>query len=210
MAKVQNPLIGRSSQSMGGATFQTWKGINVLRTRPLTVANPRTDAQRTQRNRFAAMVAFSRLVASSLKAGFVEQAQQQTEYNAFMSANLMSATQVNNPDDVVVVYPQIDMAKGTLSGASVQVPLAASGPGGAEVTVVSQMQVPSDNASDETWVLFFNETEQLATVAQSNTGRGVFATGSVPVQPGTVHAWAFTYRSGYASDSLYLGSVVVV
>lgn len=209
MAKVQNPLIGRSSQSMGGATFQTWKGINVLRTKPLTVANPKTDGQRTQRNRFAAMVAFSRLVASSLKAGFVEQAQQQTEYNAFMSANLMSATQVNTPDDVVVTYPQVEMAKGTLSGVSVAVPLSNSAPGEADVSVISSMQVPADNASDNTWVVFFNEDEQTAHVAQSTTGRGTYATGGVVTGAGNVHAWAFTYRAGYASDSLYLGSVTV-
>jgi hypothetical protein len=209
MAKVQNPLIGRSSQSMGGATFQTWKGINVLRTKPLTVANPKTDGQRTQRNRFAAMVAFSRLVASSLKAGFVEQAQQQTEYNAFMSANLMTATQVNTPDDVEVTYPQVEMAKGTLSGVTITTPLADNGGGAASVTVDSAMVVPADQMSDNTWVLFFNEDTQTATVTQNASGRGSFSTTPISVGAGTVHALAFTYRAGYASDSLYLGSVVV-
>lgn len=34
MARVQNTLIGRASGSVGGATFTTWKGINVLKSKP--------------------------------------------------------------------------------------------------------------------------------------------------------------------------------
>ena len=85
MAKTQNTLIGRSSGSVGGATFSTWKGINVLKSKPLTVANPRTPGQVATRNMFTALVALYRMIANQVKIGFASQAVKKSEFNAFMS-----------------------------------------------------------------------------------------------------------------------------
>ena len=85
MAKTQNTLIGRSSGSVGGATFSTWKGINVLKSKPLTVANPRTAAQTTTRNMFSAIVLLYRTIATIVKTGFNSQAIKKSEFNAFLS-----------------------------------------------------------------------------------------------------------------------------
>lgn len=54
--KTQNPLIGRSRKSYGDATFYTLNGENVVRTKPMVVANPNTPAQEAQRVRFKAFV----------------------------------------------------------------------------------------------------------------------------------------------------------
>ena len=70
MARVQNTLIGKSSGSVGGATFSTWKGINVLKSKAITVANPKTVGQLTQRNRMTLMVSIFRLIASTNKRRF--------------------------------------------------------------------------------------------------------------------------------------------
>lgn len=50
--KTQNPLIGRSKKSFGEATFYTMNGQNIVRTKPVAVANPNTPAQEMQRVRF--------------------------------------------------------------------------------------------------------------------------------------------------------------
>ena len=53
MAIVQNPLTGRSSGKFAGAIFQTYFGKNVMRSKPLLVYNPKSDAQVQGRSGFA-------------------------------------------------------------------------------------------------------------------------------------------------------------
>ena len=50
--KTQNAIFGRSRKSFGSATAYTMNGQNVVRTKPIAVANPRTPAQQAQRARF--------------------------------------------------------------------------------------------------------------------------------------------------------------
>lgn len=52
MAKVQNPVIGRSKGSAGGMTFSKVFDKNVMRAKAFEVNNPKTVAQTTQRNFF--------------------------------------------------------------------------------------------------------------------------------------------------------------
>lgn len=52
--KTQNPLIGRSTKSKGADTFYTLNGQNIVRNKPMSVSNPRTPAQVSQRVRFTA------------------------------------------------------------------------------------------------------------------------------------------------------------
>lgn len=52
--KTQNAIFGRSRKSFGSATAYTMNGQNIVRTKPIAVANPRTDAQTAQRVRFNA------------------------------------------------------------------------------------------------------------------------------------------------------------
>lgn len=87
--KVQNPLIGRASQKFSNAIFQTWKGINVVRSKPLEVANPRSQGQTEQRDKFKAMVRLARLSLLTVKLGLKSLAIRQSEYNAFISQNIL-------------------------------------------------------------------------------------------------------------------------
>jgi hypothetical protein len=52
MAIVQNPLIGSAKKSAGAITFTRVKGQNIIKTKPLTVKNPRTTGQTDNRLRF--------------------------------------------------------------------------------------------------------------------------------------------------------------
>lgn len=116
--KTQNPLIGRSSQKFSNSIFSTWKGINVVRSKPLEVANPQTPAQTEQRNKFGAMVNFARQALNTIKLGLKSQAIKQSEYNVFISKNI----QLQDPDGSGIIdtgFPPIIFSKGTLSPVSV-------------------------------------------------------------------------------------------
>ena len=58
MAVTQNQFIGRTSGSIGSVTLQKWKRLNVMRSKPTDVYNPRTDYQIEQRADFKAATDF--------------------------------------------------------------------------------------------------------------------------------------------------------
>jgi len=51
MSITQNPVTGRMSGSFANATFQTQYGKNIMRSKPLTVHNPQSPGQMSQRAR---------------------------------------------------------------------------------------------------------------------------------------------------------------
>lgn len=114
MAIVQNPLIGRTRQKFGNSIFQKWKQHNVIRTKPLQVANPRTRAQMAQRSRLAFVLAIFRAVSGIVKIGYKRQATNMTEYNAFMSYNINNASSVDQNYDVEVHPEDLKIARGSI------------------------------------------------------------------------------------------------
>ena len=53
MARTQNTLFGRTSGSIGGVTCQTWKGVNIVRSKPFEVRQNVTPSVQLNRNKFA-------------------------------------------------------------------------------------------------------------------------------------------------------------
>lgn len=115
MARVSNPLIGHSRNKIGGVVFSTWKGINTLREKPASVANPRTPAQVSQRSAFAQMVAMGRQVLGALQVSFRQQAVQMSQFNAFMQANILEAFTIAGAL-ATFVPSELRASKGSLVG----------------------------------------------------------------------------------------------
>lgn len=113
MAIVQNPIIGRSRKSLANTTFTTYKGQNVIKSKALTVANPRTAGQVSQRNIFKEVVAFARPLLPLIKISFKEAATRMSEYNAFVSANV-KATKAAGSIGAAVLTGTLQFAKGTI------------------------------------------------------------------------------------------------
>ena len=62
MAIVQNPVTGRTKKKFGTAVFTKSFDKNVMRSKPLEVKNPRTEAQVNHRNKFSTAVSLVRQV----------------------------------------------------------------------------------------------------------------------------------------------------
>lgn len=133
--KTQNPIIGRARGSFGGAIFSSWKGQNVVRSKPLTVENPRTDAQIIQRNRLTVMLETFRKVSGVANLGFKELAVGKSAYNAFMSENTVPATLNTTGTNVMLNPVNLIMGKGSITQQTVN------------VAVISD----SDTSIDLTW-----------------------------------------------------------
>lgn len=115
MARISNPLIGRAKNKIGNVVFSTWKGINVLKEKPASVANPRTNGQVRQRSAFSTMVAIARMILPAIQVSFRQMAVQMSAYNAFVRANLTEAFTFSG--GVATFVPANFVAsKGTLPG----------------------------------------------------------------------------------------------
>lgn len=87
MAVVKNFWLKDNTQKLGGAVIYQVNGQTLMRQLAPAVSNPRTDAQMSTRVRLANLVAFYRASASWMRGAFESKAANQSDYNAFVSAN---------------------------------------------------------------------------------------------------------------------------
>ncbi|MEH0157282.1 DUF6266 family protein [Limibacter armeniacum] len=78
---------------MANAVFSTWKGINVLKSKPLS-NNSNTDAQQKQRGFFKTVVSMLKYFSQAARIGFYERAQgtSYTPWNLFVKSNTAAFT----------------------------------------------------------------------------------------------------------------------
>lgn len=87
MAIVQNPVTGRSKNAFANAIFTTILGKNVMRSRPLSVANPRTQAQQNARLLLALLSKTGKRFAKYIERGLSESAVGMYPRNLFTKLN---------------------------------------------------------------------------------------------------------------------------
>jgi len=89
MARLTQGILGGISGKIGNVIGSSWKGIAIIKSKPLSVANPRTSGQIAQRAKLSNVVAFAKvLLPSIIKPLWDRFAQQQSGYNAFVSENI--------------------------------------------------------------------------------------------------------------------------
>jgi len=152
MGIIKRGLLGGFSGKVANIVGSSWKGIAVMKSLPLSVANPRTAGQVAQRNRFKGVVGWaSILLASICKPLWDRFAQQQSGYNAFVSANVDSFTIAGVPLPNAII-----ISRGSLTGVDIQ-SLGASA-ATAQITMVIQDNSTVGNASatDELYLVAYH------------------------------------------------------
>lgn len=114
MAVVQNTLIGKASGSVGNATFLSWRGINVLKSKPTSVANPRTPGQTLQRAKLTMIVMLYRAINNIINIGYAARAIKQSAYNAFVKSNIRNIFVVGADNVPTINYALVKIAQGTI------------------------------------------------------------------------------------------------
>lgn len=100
MAKLWQGLLGGVSGKVGNLVGSSWKGIPVIKSKPLSVANPRTSKQIAQRAKMSLLVQMAKVLLSIIiKPLWDRFAQQESGYNAFLREN-MGAIQEGGTIDV--------------------------------------------------------------------------------------------------------------
>ena len=85
MGKINQGILGGVSGQIGNVIGGTWKGIDYLRIKPSSVANPRTEGQVDQRSKFLTVLRFLQPMTDFLRVGFKLYANKKTQFNAAMS-----------------------------------------------------------------------------------------------------------------------------
>jgi Family of unknown function (DUF6266) len=210
MARVSNPLIGASSGSIGGVTLTSWKGINVAKSKPTTVANPQTDKQLERRNAISQIVAIFRLIAASVNAGFKSLAIQKSAYNAFSSWNLKNAFTYDGTSPAVLNHADLLISKGSIATTPILTVVSADSDETVGVTFAATASGAGQSLTDLAILVVYNEdTEEWygeLTSAARSTGAAEIEMPTACSTGDTLHVYlGFTSVSGlYQSDSQYM------
>lgn len=208
MAKVQNTLIGRASGSVGGATFTTWKGVNVLKSKPESVANPRTLAQRSQRNRLTIMVVVYRALALIVSIGFKSRAVAKSAYNAFMSSNIVPSTTVDEDGNATLNFANLKFALGTMGSIPITAVNAGAGQTQCEVEFNLFLNPLGSSQNDDAYMVAYNVrlNEWIASNGFTRADGTADANFSGNILAGdTIHTYLFfkSANSDDVCDSVY-------
>ena len=88
MGVIKQGILGGFQNKVGAVIGSNWKGIATMRSRPISVANPRTGKQVAVRSEFSILVKMaSALNATLIRPFWSRFAQKKTGANAFISAN---------------------------------------------------------------------------------------------------------------------------
>lgn len=106
MGVLNRGILGGFRGKVGPVIGTSWKGIDVMKSKPLSVANPRTPGQVAQRQSFASAVLLgSQILVDIVKPFWDRFAQKMSGFNAFVQSNVElfdSAGVLTVPADLVV------------------------------------------------------------------------------------------------------------
>lgn len=211
MSVVQNPIVGRSSGKFSNAIFSKWKSKNTLRSKPLVVNQPNTDAQLEQRNAFKAAVAYARSILFFLRFSLKSISIDMSEFNTFIRknvGNIASPSFKFNPAAVA----DLVFSAGTLPPLTVvDIPSVA----GLDLTFEWDNTYLTElrNVNDEVSIIIYNITTDTIVIHE---GVALFTAGTVTFQANasagdSVACYICTHsalRTDY-SNSQYVDTVVL-
>lgn len=209
MSIVQNVLIGRSKNKIGNAVFTTWKGKNVLKSKPLTVENPRTDAQLMRRDAMTKIVAFYRSIAGIVFLGWKQLAIGKSEYNAFVSYNLLNAFDYSTPPTASFLPEDVLISKGTIAPAPISTVTTSNGTATVTVTWPTTAALPGQAVTDKALIVVNNkdtgESAQSVGLIARSVGTATLTLGANNTTGDEINVYLGFYNStdGKASDSIY-------
>jgi len=116
MARMYQGILGGLSGKIGNVVGSSWKGVPVLKTKPLSVSNPKTAAQVAQRGSMSAVTHYASLLNSAvIKPLWDRFASRMSGYNSFVQANIGEFTGVS-----VANWANIKTSKGKMAAVEIE------------------------------------------------------------------------------------------
>lgn len=210
MAVIKRGILGGFQNKIANVVGSSWKGIATMRSLPISVANPRTAAQVTQRSAFSEVSKFaSAILTTTIKPLWDRFAQQESGFNAFIRKNIGAWTGDVLADPYVIVVSQGTVAPSNITSL---------GADSSDKRIsVAWNATPGGNSlpTDQAYVVVMNETtgdvKGFANVAPRSAG--TWQANNVMEQPsGTSFVLWLAFRRADGSDvsnsEVSTGSVV--
>lgn len=211
MGKISQGVLGGFSGKVGNVVGGTWKGIDYMRIKPASVANPRTQGQLDQRSKFSVTLKFLQSMTDFLRVGFKLYANKMTQFNAAMSYNLNNAITGTYPN-FAIDFASALLSRGGLTGALN--PSVTSTGGLVEFAWIDNTGSGNASATDKALLVVYNPAKDEAIYDTSGVVRPTASQNlAMPSDyvGDTVEAFiGFISDDGKeVANSVYIGSVTV-
>lgn len=154
MGKIGRGILGGVSGKVANVVGARWKGIDYIRAKPLSVANPRTLLQVNQRTKFALVLRFLQPNLNFVKIGYKNYAVKKSQFNSAMSYLLNNAIIGVSPN-FEIDYSLALLSRGNLSTALNPV-FDLTTPGQVEFSWDDNSTDGNANATDKVMVVAYN------------------------------------------------------
>lgn len=212
MGKINQGILGGVSGQVGNVIGGTWKGIDYLRIKPSSVANPKTEGQVDQRSKFSTVLRFLQPMTDFLRTGFKLYAHKMTQFNAAMSYNLFNGITGTYPN-YTIDYANALVSRGNLKVAA-DGAVTSTTPETVDITWTDNSGSGSALATDKALIALLNPVRGEAVYTTAGPERSI-GTATIPV-PSEYTGEDLEAFLGFVSEdgtkvanSVYLGSVTV-
>lgn len=205
MGIIKQGILGGFKNKVGSVVGTSWKGIAVMKSLPLSVANPRTASQVSNRNRFKACSEFASQILSPIIKPLMDRfAGQMSGYNMFCKLNKDC---FENPS--AITWENLVISKGRiLSPVSYTV---SSAGGNSTITVTNPASDRYGMPTDKLYVLATgNSGNHVVWQGETSATRGNSTTTSITLTGVDLQANSIAVYVAYlradgseVSDSLY-------
>ena len=154
MGKIGRGILGGVSGKVANIVGARWKGIDYIRAKPQSVANPRTQLQVNQRTKFALVLRFLQPNLNFVKIGYKNFAVKKSQFNSAMSFILNNAITGNYPD-YLIDYTVALLSRGNLATA-LNPQFDVSTPGQVKFTWEDNSTNGNAQATDKAMVVVYN------------------------------------------------------
>lgn len=166
MGIIRQGILGGFAGTVGAVVGSSWKGIATMRSRPLSVTNPRTNAQVDNRTNFKALSA----LGSSLLSGVIKPlndrfAQRMSGFNQFMTWN----SNVFSGNGTVFDGASLILSRGRL-GATPITSVNMSG-AGADIEWSTDVQGSFQKGNDRAYIVVLDSDANVVYVSSANITR---------------------------------------
>ena len=209
MGVIKQGILGGVSGKVGSVVGSSWKGIAVLKAMPLSVANPNTAAQQTQRGKMTKVVSVMRvLLASLIQPVWNPVAKGMSGANLFVKENIpaFSSSALATPSAFYA-------SRGTLLGQVIATAVADASDDTVVITWSDNSGQSDALATDIAFAVVYNATQDYWLVSSFSAERqdGTLTIADTAVVAGnTMHAWLGFARPNYSKIATSDYSVVTV
>lgn len=210
MGVIKQGILGGFSGKVANVVGSSWKGIAVLKSLPLSVANPRTAAQEEQRGKMREVVNVARVLLAAIIQPFWNPfAQAMSGYNRFVSQNIDAFD-----EDSLALPQNFYSQRGSLLGVTISSVTADDSNNQIVFTWANNSGQSDALASDEANAVIYNATKNywLTSVGQAIRSAATLTVNDTTMTAGDVlHCYLGFSRPDVSkvSDSDYESTVVV-